>query len=111
MSHPGGISILSAFAYWTSCAIANYEIAVSYSTYSKSAQERLRNIAVEMLEDLRGFTPGGADLSELTRESAPEDWKIAQAKKEYADCVARLNGADESRLQRISEKQRAKDKK
>lgn len=111
MSHKGGLDITQCFAYWTSCAIANYEIAVSYSTYSKSAQERLRNIASEMLEDLRGFTSGGTDLSELTRAATAEEWKIAQAKKEYLDCVARLNGADETRLQRISEKQKAKDKK
>ena len=69
-----------AFAYWTSCAIASYEIAASKSKTSASEKQRLHNIATEMLGDLRIYLPPGND---------PKD------KQELDDCVERLKRAEE----------------
>jgi len=79
MSHPGHFTLLQSFAYWTSCAIATYEVAASKKKTSASEKTRLLNIAVAMLDDLRMNTPPGEEN--------------LKAKKDYLDCVERLKGA------------------
>jgi hypothetical protein len=82
MSHPGHFTLLQCFAYWTSCAIATFEVADSKKKTSASERTRLHSIAKQMLEDLRIHTP-------------PDD-ENPKAKKDYEDCVERLARAEAS---------------
>jgi hypothetical protein len=77
LSHVGGLTQLQCFAYWTSCAIATYEVAASKKKTSQSELSRLLNIAKEMVEDLYHFTPADDE----------------KGQKEYQECEERFNKA------------------
>lgn len=96
MSHPGGLSLVQCFAYWTDCAIATYETSVSYSTFSVSEQNRYHSIAVGMLEDLKAATLG--QDATLTAETM----------KNWLACSKRLEEAEITLALRIRERQNKK---
>lgn len=81
MSHPGHFTLLQCFAYWTSCAIATFEVAAAKKKTSTAERTRLHSIAKLMLEDLRIHTPPGDENP--------------KAKKDYEDCLERLTRAEE----------------
>jgi hypothetical protein len=84
MAHPGGISLLSCFAYYTQCAIASYSGACSRRSTAKSEKDRLKSIAEGMIEDLRIHTP-----------TTGEQYEVAKAAKELQECVERLQKQEE----------------
>ena len=84
MSHPGSDTLLETFAYWTQCAIATYEMLTTRKSASASDKNRAHNIAKEMVEDLRMFTP-----------------LVEKNKKDFEACWNRLKATEVSELAMI----------